>query len=59
MFWELYDTGQLAAAQSRMRRAALDAFDHITTALARSPSSTRRVAQARALLPLPRKEADS
>ncbi|MFC9329036.1 type I-E CRISPR-associated protein Cse1/CasA [Kitasatospora sp. NPDC057015] len=55
-FWQLYNTGRLTDAQPRMRHAALDAFDHLTTALARSPSSTRRVAQARALLPLPRKE---
>ncbi|MGW4382464.1 type I-E CRISPR-associated protein Cse1/CasA [Kitasatospora sp. NPDC004531] len=55
-FWNLYHTGRLDRAQARMRHAALDAFDHLTTALARSPSATRRVARARALLPLPRKE---
>ncbi|MER5866117.1 type I-E CRISPR-associated protein Cse1/CasA [Kitasatospora sp. NPDC002040] len=55
-FWALYTEGQLTAAQARMRIAALDAFDRITAPLALSPSTARRVAQARAHLPRPRKE---
>lgn len=57
-FWDLFDTRTLPDAQRRMRSAALDAFDDITAAKARSLSAGRRVAQARALLPLPRKNDD-
>jgi CRISPR system Cascade subunit CasA len=57
-FWRLFDGDDLSQAQAAMRRAALDAFDDITAGMARSLSAGRRVAEARALLPLPRKNTD-
>lgn len=57
-FWHLYNTQTLPGAQPLMRVAALNAFDALTATLARSLSAGHRVAQARALLPLPRKDND-
>lgn len=59
VFWDAYDGRNLVDVRRLMRRAALDAFDHLTAAMALSPSAGRRVAQGRAQLPLPGKKTDS
>ena len=58
-FWSAYTDQSLSEVLRQMRRAALDAYDHLTAAMALSPSAGRRVARGRAQLPLPGKKIDN